>query len=158
MAMKSWNEICQPKEQGGLGFRKFSHYNLALLSKLAWTIGSGEDSLWTRVMRGKYLKGQSFFEHNLPRGASKVWRSILTARQLIANFSCFLIGHGFNIHPWTEVPGIPNATPSLKQGGDWGTARRVAHLRGTDGWDVDLIKSLVIEEHAQGYGRYYMAF
>lgn len=51
LAMKSWEAICKPKEHGGLGFKKFSNFNLALLSKLNLKLGSGEDSLWTRIMR-----------------------------------------------------------------------------------------------------------
>lgn len=56
MALKAWKDICQPKELGGLGFRLFHEMNLALLAKLAWKVAIDEDSLWTRVMKAKYLK------------------------------------------------------------------------------------------------------
>lgn len=61
MAMKAWSDMCKPKEAGGLGFRQFHDINLVLLSKLAWKIAEGEDTMWTKVLRTKYLKGQSFF-------------------------------------------------------------------------------------------------
>lgn len=55
LALKSWDDICQPKALGGLGFRKFKDLNTALLFKLGWKFASGEDKLWTFVMRAKYL-------------------------------------------------------------------------------------------------------
>ena len=34
LALRAWSDICKPKEVGGLGFRKFSDINAALLAKL----------------------------------------------------------------------------------------------------------------------------
>lgn len=45
MAMKSWNTICKPKENGRLGFKRFFKINEALLSKLGWKVASKKDSL-----------------------------------------------------------------------------------------------------------------
>lgn len=56
MALKSWNLICMPKEVGGLGFRQFKAFNLALLAKLGWMLVSGQKTIWTDMMKAKYLK------------------------------------------------------------------------------------------------------
>lgn len=61
MALRNWNDICRPKMQEGLGFRRFVDNNLALLSKLALNIASGKDALWIKIMCAKYLKDQYFF-------------------------------------------------------------------------------------------------
>ena len=50
----SWNKICSPKEDGGLGFRKEKEVNLACMMKLAWGIINKPESLWVKVMRYKY--------------------------------------------------------------------------------------------------------
>lgn len=149
LALKAWGDICQPKDQGGLDFRLFNDYNLALLSKLAWKMGSGEEALWSRMLRSKYLKGHTFFEHKIPRGASKVWRSIIEARQLILKGACFKIGNGFGVQPW--VPGAPQGIPRLKQGINKDLWRRVAHqrLEGSLEWNGPLINSIVIEKDAK---------
>lgn len=61
LALKSWKTICQSEDVGGLGFKKFQDFNLALLSKLGWLTAKGENRLWVDVLRRKYLQGRSFF-------------------------------------------------------------------------------------------------
>lgn len=63
LALKAWSEICKPKTQGGLGFRKFSDFNTTLLAKLAWKMESMDKAPWARMFCAKYLKGQSLFEY-----------------------------------------------------------------------------------------------
>lgn len=88
MALKAWDEVCQPKEQGGLGFKRFNDINMALLSKLAWHMARDKDHLWVRLLRSKYLRGQSFFRHKVKKDASSVWRGIVSARNWIRKGAC----------------------------------------------------------------------
>ena len=32
----TWDKVCKPKQEGGLGFRKAKEINLACMTKLAW--------------------------------------------------------------------------------------------------------------------------
>ena len=45
--------MCNPKEIGGLGFRKSKEVNLAFIMKLTWGLVSKPETLWVRVMRSK---------------------------------------------------------------------------------------------------------
>lgn len=83
LALKSWDDICKPKDAGGLGFQKFSDINWALLAKLAWKVAIEEDSLWMNILRKKYLRGHSFFHYATKPGDLSVWKGIVGARQWI---------------------------------------------------------------------------
>lgn len=76
MALKSWTSMCLPKRCGGLGFRRFSDINKALLAKLGWYVVKGGENMWTSKLRNKYLKEKPFFECMAKRGDSFVWKGI----------------------------------------------------------------------------------
>ena len=57
----AWNDICKPKNKGGLGIRLFSCYNKAALSKLGWKILTDPNNLWVKIIKAKYLRNSSFF-------------------------------------------------------------------------------------------------
>ncbi|XP_050211459.1 uncharacterized protein LOC126661649 [Mercurialis annua] len=48
----SWNAICKPKKEGGLGFRNLCAFNLAILAKQAWKLTQNPRSLCARVLKG----------------------------------------------------------------------------------------------------------
>lgn len=88
-------ELCQPKEHGGLGFRLFYEYNMVLLVKLGWKIASEEQSLWCKILKGKYLMNRTFFSHKPLACASGVWQGIFNARETLLKGACFNIRNGF---------------------------------------------------------------
>lgn len=47
----SWDTICSPKEEGGLGFRSLRMVNAAYLMKLGWGLVWNRDALWVQVLR-----------------------------------------------------------------------------------------------------------
>lgn len=70
----SWEKICKPKEDGGLGFRNLRVLNRAYMMKLAWHL----EKLCVKIMRAKY----DFHTHVIPRctghsRSSHFWRVIL---------------------------------------------------------------------------------
>jgi hypothetical protein len=52
----NWQEVCQPKDQGGLGITNTRVINIALLVKWIWKLHNdpAQDSLWQRIIRAKY--------------------------------------------------------------------------------------------------------
>lgn len=46
IAWVKWENICKPKEIGGLGIRDTWNFNIALLPKWKWRLGMEDDGLW----------------------------------------------------------------------------------------------------------------
>lgn len=57
----NWDTICQPKSIGGLGIKKTSDMNQAMLAKASWRISQNDPGLWSCLYKAKYLKKEIKF-------------------------------------------------------------------------------------------------
>jgi hypothetical protein len=78
----SWQEICKPKDQGGLGVMNTKLMNQAVMLKWIWRILSGENEnlLWLKLLRAKYRYNNFFFSN--PTGGSPFWHSLHKLKHL----------------------------------------------------------------------------
>jgi len=65
MAWVSWEKLCTPKVEGGMGFRDLKAFDLALLAKQGWRIQQNPSSLIHRVFKAKYFTSIPFKEAQL---------------------------------------------------------------------------------------------
>ena len=79
----SWEKLCSPKVDGEMGFRDLKAFNLALLAKQGWQILKNLDSLVYKVFKAKYFAETTFLEAQMGRKTLHIWRSILSAREVI---------------------------------------------------------------------------
>ena len=77
LAWVSWEKLCTPKSEGGMGFRDLKAFNLALLAKQGWRIKRNPHSLVHKVFKAKYFMDSPFKEAQLGRRPSYAWRSIV---------------------------------------------------------------------------------
>lgn len=89
--------ITKPRVEGGLGIRPMRLTNDALLAKLGWHLLQLPDTLWSRVIRGKYYRSGSDIDifTRIPRASCtwKVRKSLLKAfERLLAMASQLYFG------------------------------------------------------------------
>ena len=98
-----------------MGFRDINAFNLAMLAKQAWQLIHGTHSLFYRVYEDRCFPSSTFLEAPLGHNPSFVWRSLLSARDVIVVGSKWKIGDGECIgvttHKWLSHDPIFNGEP-----------------------------------------------
>ncbi|CAN6571798.1 unnamed protein product [Malus baccata var. baccata] len=104
----AWEKLRSQKRNGGLGFKDFQCFNLALLAKIGWRITLQPDSLLANVLREKYFPGKTFGEASGGKGTSWGWKCIFEARKVLAKGIRWRVGDGTCINirkdPWFPKP------------------------------------------------------
>jgi hypothetical protein len=104
----SWEKICRPKEEGGLGFKNLRMLNQAYIHKLAWQMVAEPNKLWVQVMRAKYKCGSLSTPSIVVRSnSSNIWRSISKSWQQVKSHIRWVINDGHGTRFWRD-PWIPN--------------------------------------------------
>ncbi|KAL5830904.1 hypothetical protein ACOSQ4_016258 [Xanthoceras sorbifolium] len=102
----SWKRLCQPKVEGGMGFRDFQAFNQAMLAKQGWRILNDPSSLLSRVLKAKYFPNTNFLKSSLGWKPFFVWRSILWGRDVLLRGLRWKVGDGQSISVYDD-PWIP---------------------------------------------------
>ena len=82
---RSWEDICQSKDNGGLGIRDLLAVNLSLILHAAWNIATDKDPFLTAILKSKYYPNTSFWLSSNSNTKSIFWGSILQMKQIQAN-------------------------------------------------------------------------
>ena len=116
--LKSWDSICSPKSEGGLGIKKMADMNKALVAKLTWEVVSNEDKIWVTVLTKKYVRNRNIMKIYMPKNASWASQSIFTCREVIKKGMCHRIGNDYNTWIWEDpwIPNEPGFIPQAKSG------------------------------------------
>jgi hypothetical protein len=98
----NWKKTCRKKENGGLGFRDISSFNIALLAKQGWRIMTEPSSLLARILKAKYFPTCHFLKAKQGHRSSYSWQSILKASWILKRGCLWNIGNGHNINIWED--------------------------------------------------------
>jgi hypothetical protein len=86
----------------GLGFRELNIFNKALLAKQGWRLVHDPNSLVAQVLKAKYFPQVSFLCFELVNKPSYVWRSLMSAKELLQEGLTWRIGDGRSIKIWQD--------------------------------------------------------
>ena len=77
-AKVAWEDLTCPLKEGGLGIKKLTDWNVALMSKHLWSLSQpllfSNKAAWARV---NLLQGRSLWDISIPSDSSWTWRKIL---------------------------------------------------------------------------------
>ena len=126
-----WSDLCKPKENGGLGFRDWRAFNIALLAKQGWRLLTNTHSLFYRTFKAKYFSVGNFIRAKVGSNPSFIWRSFLEAREVLRDGIMWKVGNGCSIDIWLD-----RWTPEvLAEGAEAKGVCKVAELVDQDrGW------------------------
>ncbi|KAF5459849.1 hypothetical protein F2P56_019763 [Juglans regia] len=144
-----WSYLSRGKDQGGLGFRNFSSFNLALLAKQGWNMLNNPNSLSTQVLKQKYFPSKNLLEATVGCRPSLAWKSLMAGLDLLKEGLIWRIGSGLKVKIW-EFRWLPkpfSLTPANRNCRlEW-----VADLMipGQKSWNVPLLHSLFSQQEVE---------
>lgn len=97
----AWDKMVEKKLVGGLGFRDFSCFNLAMLMKFGWRLMGENTSL---VLKAKNYRNSSFLEAKCGNNPSWAWRTLVEERKILIAGIRWRAGNGRTVRvahdPW----------------------------------------------------------
>ncbi|VFQ94486.1 unnamed protein product, partial [Cuscuta campestris] len=79
----AWEDICKPKDEGGLGLNQPIIWNQALLSKNLWKIAFNKETLWVQWVHSVYLDGNDFWTWSPRKKDSHFFKKLIEIRDLL---------------------------------------------------------------------------
>ena len=151
MTWLSWEKMCAPKKDGGLGFRDLKAFNIALLAKQGWRLQSNTRFLVHRVLKACYFPDCDFIDAELGQTPSYAWRSIMVAQDVVRDGHQWQVGDGTSIQIWRDkwlpksstfqVIFMPNTLPETAT-----VSQLIDEAKGE--WNVDLVKHVFLPDDA----------
>ncbi|GKA39579.1 hypothetical protein Tco_0732130 [Tanacetum coccineum] len=102
-AKVSWEDVCLPKQEGGLGIRRLENFNVALMSTHVWKIVTRKDSLWVKWIHAYKLKKRSFLDVKMASNVSWGWRKLLQIRSILRPHFWHELGNGRSTSAWFDT-------------------------------------------------------
>ncbi|CAN1223095.1 Uncharacterized mitochondrial protein AtMg00310 [Linum perenne] len=101
--------LCESKARGGLGFKSFTDFNLAMLAKQGWRILTNPTTMWVKLLKSLYFPKTDFMSAKRGSRPSWIWSSLFKARDVVSLGAFKRVVDGstisINYDPW--IPSLP---------------------------------------------------
>ncbi|XP_058783305.1 uncharacterized protein LOC131657981 [Vicia villosa] len=84
-AYVAWENLCEPKNAGGLNIRDLETWNKVMMLKLLWNIHMKANKLWIRWLDTYFMKGVPILQWPVSKTGSWIFNCKLKCRNLIHN-------------------------------------------------------------------------
>jgi hypothetical protein len=101
MAYRSWDDICKPKAQGGLGIRDMELINKSLIIHSAWNVATHKNPFLSNILKAKYYTNSTFWIASTTGPRSIFWSCVLQVKQYLHDNSILQI-HARNSSIWSS--------------------------------------------------------
>ncbi|KAL0289058.1 UNVERIFIED_CONTAM: hypothetical protein Scaly_2713200 [Sesamum calycinum] len=102
-AKVAWEQICKPKQEGGLGIRSLMIMNQALMLKQLWRLIQNDGtSIWVEWIQRHRLRQSTIWTFNGATG-SWGWKKLLKLRPLLQRGVIYKVGDGSSFSLWQDV-------------------------------------------------------
>lgn len=101
-AKVSWEDLCYPKDEGGLSVRKLRDSSKAFALKIIWRLFTQASSLWVSWVRHYLLRYNSFWDVRDVSQGSWIWRKLLKLREVAYQFIRIDVKDGRSCHFWFD--------------------------------------------------------
>ena len=142
----SYSRLSRHKSNGGMGFRDFRDFNLAMLGNQAWRFLTKPNSLVSKVYKARYFLNKNYLDSSAGHNPSFVWRSIWKAGDVVKAGVHWVVGSGEMINilgqPWLlddHNPFITSDSPALAN-------NKVSSIMSMEhrGWDDEILKTCLM--------------
>ena len=99
----SWKTLSTGKQAGGLGFKDLQSFNKALLGKQIWRLLTCPNLLLSKVLKARYYPKTTLFNCEIKGNASWIWKSLMSAREVVQCGARKQIGNGNNTRIWEDA-------------------------------------------------------
>ena len=99
-----WDKVCAPIANSGLGIRKLTTFNKALLGKWLWRFRKEENRLWRRVVASKFGEEWGGGTSKLGRGVHGcgLWRAFRMGWEDFSKNTQFVVGLRNSVRFWQD--------------------------------------------------------
>ncbi|XP_052625870.1 uncharacterized protein LOC128132904 [Lactuca sativa] len=104
-----WDDVCKPKDYGGLWIKNLRKWNDALLAKHVWNVVNNKNSLWVQWVKAYYIGKRNFWDILQKKSMSWTWKRFLEIRKIVRPHIVACVGNGRNTslwHDWWHPLGI----------------------------------------------------
>ncbi|KAH9666870.1 reverse transcriptase domain-containing protein [Citrus sinensis] len=104
LSLVSWDNICRPKSNGGLGFKDMELMNKALLMKVAWDLFINPSKLCSQVLISNYVAPCDMITTDASfKNGSYLWRSMGKIWKDFQKGLRWSIGNGQRVKFWDDI-------------------------------------------------------